>query len=103
MEGKMTTTITRTEIEMSIKAQEVKSAHEAGLEWIDQRIEQYERAVIEMKRRREQYVIATTKPDRNCTPVNVLEWSANEINNVSMNSNLSDVVRIAARIATSSQ
>lgn len=75
------------------------SAQSSTLEWYDQLIVLHERFVADLKKRRAQFVGACAKSDQISTPVNVLAWTVNDVNNVQRNCRLDLAVNHAAELS----
>jgi hypothetical protein len=76
-----------------------KLAVDSSIEWIDNLIAVHERGVADLKRYRERFIEATQKKDSLATPVNVLSWTVNEVQNIQRNLRLDMVANHAAALA----
>jgi hypothetical protein len=74
-------------------------ATKAAAEWFDARIQQFEHAAEEFRRRKENFLEAGTDPNTIGTPMDHLSWAVNDLTKVTMNFRADSAVHIAAELA----
>jgi hypothetical protein len=83
----------------------VKMSVDAAAQWLTELIEAHERGIIELKRRRDQFIAVTQpdvkEPDLMRTPVNVLSWAVNDVRNIHTNLRLDLACNHAAALSMS--
>ena len=76
-----------------------RNAERNTLDWYDMLIALHERFVADLKSRRAQFVEACAESSRISTPVDVLSWTVNDVNNVQRNCRLDLAVNRAAELS----
>jgi hypothetical protein len=80
----------------------LKMAHDGATAWIDELIEHHKRAARDLEGYRARFVEACAKQtagERDTTPVEVLSWTVNQVNNIRQGGRLDLAVNHASALA----
>lgn len=71
----------------------------SALDWIDDLIKTTEQGAAELRRQRERFIESMKKSDTLATPVNVLSWTVNAVQNIQRNYRMDLAVNHAAALS----